>query len=168
MKKRHIIIGAVIVAGAGSAGYGIYQYYKNQTDKFKDMKYIPKAFSLQQDYNANQATIDIIMQLYNPTTFDATVNAIYFDISINGQKLGFVQDAASFYVPAKGYSNDLHFSLTFSPKLLAADAFQLIKSFIEKADYTINFNGYISVRSAFISITQKFDYTTTLKEILAP
>jgi LEA14-like dessication related protein len=167
MSKRGIIIGTVIgVAGAGI--YGIYNYYKNQADKFKDMKYIPKAFSLQQDFNANQATIDLTLQLYNPTTFDATVNAIYFDISVNGQKLGFVQDTASFYVPAKGYSNDLHFSLTFSPKLLAADAFQLIKAYIQNADYTINFNGYISVRSAFISLTQKFDYTTTLKEILAP
>lgn len=168
MAWKRIIIGGVIIAGAGTAGYFIYSYYKNQIDKFKDMKYIPKSFNLQPDPTFNQATLDIVLQLYNPTTFNATVNSIYFDISINGQKLGFVEDAGKFYVPAKGYSQDLKFSLTFSPKLLAADAFQLIKSYIQNSDYTINYNGYISVRTAFISKTQAFNYTTTLKEILAP
>jgi LEA14-like dessication related protein len=167
MSKKIIIIGATIAAG-GLAVYGIYRYYKNQADKFKDMKYIPKAFNLQPDFDANQATLNITLQLYNPTTFDATVNSIYFDITVNGQKLGFVQNAVSFYVPAKGYSQDLQFSLTFSPKLLAADALQFAIAYIQKKDYSINYNGYISIKTAFISITEPFNYTTTLKDILAP
>lgn len=167
MTKKAIIITSVIAAGTGAGVFFVYKYYSNQVDGFKKMTYKLKSFQLG-NYTAEQATVNMVLQIYNPTTFDAEVKDLYLDIKVNGQKLGYVQDNMPFTVLAKGYSPDINLNLTFSPKLLLGDIADLALAYLGSKDFTINLNGFIRVKSAFISLSVPFDYTTSLKQIMLP
>lgn len=157
---KTVIVGGVIVA-AGAVGY----YYTRQISLLKSLKYKLISFNLG-DITGTTGTATMIFRIFSDSTISAQVQELYIDVFINGKKLGTIEDNVPFIIPAKGYS-DVNLAVTFSPQLILADALNLLTDYLGSQDFAINLNGYVKVKTAFISVSVPFTYDTTLKQIMS-
>lgn len=156
-----IILGVVAAAGVG-VGY----YYLRQITLLKTLKYEMIGFN-PGDITADMTTAVITIRITSNSTINAQVNDLYIDVTINGTRLGTIEDKSPFVIPAKGYS-DVNLSIAFSPKIIFANAVSLLTDYTGTQDFAINLNGYVNIKSAFISVSVPFVYATSLKQYLSP
>lgn len=156
---------AILLIAVGIGVVGAYYYYQRQVAALHNLTYKLVGFSLG-DMSQPIVTATLIFRIYSSSTIDAQVNALFLDVYINGAKIGTIQNASSFIIPAAGYS-DVPLTVSFSPAVLESDAIGVLATYLTSQDMIIALNGYVSVKSAFLNVSVPVNYTTTLKEVLS-
>jgi len=154
----------LIVGGLGIIGYALYRYYMRQLNFLKDITYQVTGLNIK-SITASLVSLDISAKIYNASNVEATVTQMYLDVFINDIRVGNVNEVKDILIlPQK--STDITFNFQFNPRLIGKNLTDVIFSTISAKDVTIKFNGYVKVRSAFISATIPFEYENNLKSYL--
>lgn len=154
----------LILAGVGVIGYSLYRYYTKQINFLKNITY--KVIGLKiNSISASQISLDITTKIFNASNVEATVKEMYLDILINGVRVGQVNEVKDILIlPSK--SSDISFNFAFSPRLIGQNIVELLTSSVLSKDVVIDINGYVRVKSSFISTTLPFEYKNNIKNIL--
>ncbi len=84
------------------------------------------------------------------------------DLYFNGAKVGYIEDVSEFIIPAHGY-NDIPFSFSIDPQFILSDIVDIIGIAFQSSDATITLDGYVSMKSGFISATLPIKCNCSLK-----
>jgi hypothetical protein len=162
MSKR-TYIGLGIFAGLGVIGYALYQYVKKQKDLL-----------LQYDWSIMGINFDTISQnllsgtltfrFINKSDIEITAEQFYFDFYFNGTYVGWLQDAESFTIPARGY-NDIEFRVNMNPQMVIGNILDIIAYATKKKDAIIGLDGKATLRSGFIKTTVKINCDCSTKNL---
>lgn len=163
MKKW--IIGSAIVGGVGLFIYSIYNYVVKQADLLKQFEYKIigikfKEFTLQ----LIKGTLSIRFESLSDV--EITVNEFYLDFYFNEENVGYLTDTRKFILPAKAFTT-IDFDFTLNPQFIFKNAIDIIAYAAKQKDASIRVEGYVSLKSGFISTTVPVTYATTIKEILS-
>jgi len=154
----------LIVGGLGIIGYALYRYYMRQLNFLKDITYQITGLNIK-SVTQSLVSMDISAKIYNASNVEATVTQMYLDVFINDVRVGNVNEVKEILIlPQK--STDITFNFQFNPRLIGKNVREVILSSINSKDIMIKFNGYVKVRSSFISATIPFEYQNNLKSYL--
>lgn len=154
----------LIFGGLGVIGFSLYRYYKKQIDFLKDITYQVIGFRVV-SITLDKVSIDIKARIFNASNVEATVKEMYLDVLINDVKVGNVNEVKDILIlPTK--STDISFNFTFSPKLIGLNIVNLISSSVATKDLILRLEGYIKMKSSFISASLPFEYENNLKSYL--
>lgn len=152
------------IAGLGIIGYALYRYYKKQMQFLEDITYEVVSVRPRQISRSN-VSMDITVKAFNSSNVDATITQMYLDVMINGVKVGNVNEVKDIRLEP-GKTTLVTFNFAFNPQLIGKNVVDLITSTITGKDVKIDITGYVRVRSAFISSSLPFSYSTSLKEAI--
>lgn len=161
MKKARPFI---IIGGLSIIAYALYRYYQRQVNFLKDITYQVTGVRIV-SVSSSQVSLDITTRIYNASNVEATVKEMYLDVFINNVKVGNVNEVKDILIlPQK--TTDITFNFSFSPKAIGANVKDLISFSLVAKDIVISLNGFVKVRSSFITATLPFDYQNNLKSFL--
>lgn len=152
------------VVGSGFAAFGIYKYFKWQFGLLKNYTYQITGFKFV-TLNTQLVTLDVNMRFFTKSNIEVKVNRVYIDVKLNGVSAGFLNESNPLIIPAKGFS-DMSLRLSFNPKLVVSNLYDLLTQSFATSDIKITFEGYANVQSGIIQTTLPIEYSTTLKEYL--
>jgi hypothetical protein len=149
MKKG--LIGLLILSGVGLSIYGLYSYFKQQANLLKQFTWKIVSFQL------DTITLELVkgsvtIRFASISNLEFIVSQFVLDVYINGQKAGYVNDITQTLIPANGYS-DIPIAFTLDPQYLISDVSDIALYSLKQKDAIITLNGYVSVKSGFISAT---------------
>lgn len=156
---------AIIGGGLLAIGAGGFYYYRRQYDLLNQLKYKVVAIN-GKNFSGDSATIDFTVRIFSNSTLAANVTWMYFDLYLNGIKLGTLQNTQTFVVPVQGFS-DAPFSITFSPAQVFGDALQLATVFFGSGDMPFSMVGSIRLKYGIFNFTFPFREDTTVRQILS-
>jgi hypothetical protein len=149
MKK--VLIGVLSIGGIGLVAYGLYAYFKKQANLIKQFEWKLLSFNLD--------TITLTLIKGNVTIRFASISDLEFIVTefilkvyINGHEAGYVNDITQSIIPANGYS-DIPIAFTVDPQYLITDVSDILAYTLKQKDAIITLNGYVSVKSGFVSAT---------------
>lgn len=158
MKKVLLILGGLSVLG-----YGLYRYFKYQTEKLLDFKWdISKIKILQSTYN--RITLEVNFIFTSESNIEAEIKKIYLDAFVQGKRVGSITETKPFIIPANGSSNvPLIISLDLSSVL--SNMVELILQSIKEKDIQIKLVGNAEIKSGFVDTVVPIGYDSTIKKI---
>jgi LEA14-like dessication related protein len=113
----------------------------------------------------DKVSLNIKARIFNASNVEATVKELYLDVLVNEVKVGNVNEVKDILIlPLK--STDISFNFSFSPKLIGMNIVQLISASTMTKDIKLRLEGYIKMKSSFISASLPFEYENNLKSIL--
>jgi LEA14-like dessication related protein len=159
MKKALLILGGLSVLG-----FGLYKYFKTQADllskftwKISGVKNVKISFT--------ELSMDINILLTSVADIEAKIIKMYFDLYIQGTNVGFVSNDKEFIIPANGSSTiPLHISI--NPQSIFKNLIDVTLGAGKQKDVMFKLDGYVNVKSGFISTTLPIVYETSIKEYL--
>jgi len=152
------------ITGVSIIGFALYKYYKKQIDFLKDISYKITGIRLV-NITKGDVTIEVIMDIYNASNVEATVTEIFLDFTMNGTKVGSINESKEFVIlPTK--TSEVRYNFTFNPSLIVKNIVNIATITLSLKDVKFVADGYIKVKSGFISTTLPFVYENTLKNIL--
>lgn len=154
----------LIVGGLGVIGYALYRYYMKQIDFLKDVTYKVTGLRIK-SITSSLVSLDIDAKIYNASNVEATVKQMYLDVSINGIRVGNVNEVKDISILPQA-SSDITFNFAFNPRLISKNILDVVSLSVQAKDLTIDFKGYVKVKSSFITATIPFEYQNNLKSIL--
>lgn len=154
----------LIIGGLGVIGYALYRYYLKQIDFLKDFTYQVTGVRIR-SISTSLVSLDISAKIFNASNVEATIKQIYLDVFINNIKVGNINEVKDIPIVPQG-SSDVTFNFSFNPRLVALNIKDLLSFSLAAKDLVIDMNGYVKVKSAFISSTIPFEYKNNLKSIL--
>jgi hypothetical protein len=93
-----IIGGAVVVTG------GMYAYYRYQ--RAGNVQITPRGLDFdKQKTNFFRIAFSVNLEILNPENFTTTINAVYFDVYLDGKKIANVNSLEKIQIPAKTAKN---------------------------------------------------------------
>ena len=156
--KTLIILGGVAFLG------GLILYLRKQFKLLADYDYKIVGFKFRK-LSANQVTFDVTTRIFNKSKIEATVKKIFLEISVEGNKVGFVTEEGQWLIPAQG-SSDIQMKITVNPQLVLKSAAAVILSGMKQKDLNFTLEGYASVSSGFLSTTLPITYSDKVSAYL--
>ena len=149
MKK--VLVGLFSIGGLGLVAYGLYSYFKKQTTLLKDFNWKILTFNLD-TITLQLVKGNVIIRFSSTSDLEFLIQEFILKVYINGQESGYVNDVAQSLIPANGYS-DIPISFTINPQYLITDVSDILAYTLKQKDAIITLNGYVSVKSGFVSAT---------------
>ena len=154
----------LVFGGLAVIGIALFRYYKKQIDFLKDITYQVIGLSVV-SITLDKVSLNIKARIFNASNVEATVKELYLDVLVNEVKVGNVNEVKDILIlPLK--STDISFNFSFSPKLIGMNIVQLISASTMTKDIKLRPEGYIKMKSSFISASLPFEYENNLKSIL--
>jgi LEA14-like dessication related protein len=154
----------LVVSGLSIIGYALYNYYKKQIDFLKDISYKITGIRLV-TISQGDVTIEVIMDVYNASNVEATITEIFLDFTMNGVKVGSINESQEFVIlPTK--TSQVRYNFIFNPSLVFKNIVNIATLTLSLKDVKFVADGYIKVKSSFLSTTVPFTYENTLKNLL--
>lgn len=154
----------LVFGGLAVIGVALYRYYKKQVDFLKDITYQVIGFKVV-SISLDKVSLDIKARIFNASNVEATVKEMYLDVLINGVKVGNVNEVKNIPIlPSK--TSDISFNFSFSPKLIGLNIVELVSSSVNSKDLILKLEGYVKMKSGFISASLPFEYENNLKSYL--
>jgi LEA14-like dessication related protein len=149
MKKG--LTALAIVGGISLFGYAIYRYFTKQIDLLQQFTW--KVV----DFTFDTADLKVIkgiikFRFSSISDIELTISKFYLDVYVNGDRIGYVEDAQTFIIPARGYT-DIPLAYTVNPQFILKNVVDIILTSTKLNDAIIGFDGYAQVKSGFISAT---------------
>jgi LEA14-like dessication related protein len=117
------------------------------------------------DFDLNIIKGSISVLFTSQADIEVEIKAFYLDFYFNENKVGYLEEASAFIIPAKGNSTiDLEFTL--NPQLVIGNAVDIIDYTLNSKDANIYISGFARLKSGFINVTLPIEYNTTLRELL--
>lgn len=154
----------LVVGGLGVIFYALYRYYNQQVSFLKDITYQVKGLRVK-SFKKNAVSLDITAQIYNASNVEAVVKEIYLDAFVNGIKVGNVNEVKDIQI-LPSQSSIISFNFTFNPTIIGKNIVDLISLSVAAKDINFQLNGFIKVKSGFLTATLPFQYQNNLKSIL--
>lgn len=154
----------LVVTGLAVIGYALVRYYKQQINFLKDITYQIVGVKIIK-VGIDNITLDITNRIYNASNVEATIKEMYLDFTINGIKVGNVNDVKDIVVlPLK--TTDATYRFSFDPRLVLGNLVNLVTLTIAAKDMTFEAKGYVKVESGFIKTTIPFEYKNNFKSLI--
>ena len=160
MKKALLIFG-----GLSLLGYGLYRYFKIQTNLLLDYKWKIAGFKVVR-FSLTDISIDLSILFTSKADIEAKINKIYLDLFVEGKNVGFVSEVKSFIIPAKG-STTIPLFISINPQSIFKNLFDVSLGIAKSKDLRFKLDGYANVKSGFISTTLPIKYETTIKQYMS-
>jgi LEA14-like dessication related protein len=161
LKAKTLILSLLGLTVAGSA-VAAYLFYRKQITLLKDYGMKPMGVRVI-SWQANTATLEFTQRITNKSTISAVVTRFYSDVYLNGQYIGFMDNASNLIVPAKG-SADIKVQITFAPKEALKNITSTLLILLQKGDVPYQMKGYAKIKSSFIGVNLPFEYKGNLKQ----
>jgi LEA14-like dessication related protein len=158
------IKGLLIVSGIGISAYALFTYYKKQVELVKNIDYKLVGLRIGQ-ITKDIVSLDLTAEITNSSNLSATIKSMYLEVFFNGVLVGTVTDIEDLVVQPTGKSS-ISFQLKFSPSTIAGNVLHIITAGVGSKDVSIEYKGYVKVKSDFIAITVPYEYRTTLKSLI--
>jgi len=155
---------ALIISGLGVIGYALFRYYKKQIDFVKDIQYKISGLRIV-NISKEEVTLDILMKVYNASNVEAKVTEIFLDLTMNGTKVGAINESEEFVIKPT-QTTDVSYRFSFNPSLVIKNIVNILTLTVALKDVKIQADGYMKVKSGFLSTTIPFTYQNTLKNLL--
>lgn len=159
MKKALLIFG-----GLSLLGYGLYRYFKKQTNLLLDYQWKVSGFRVIK-FSITEISIDVSILFTSKADIEAKINKIYLDLFVEGKNVGFVSEVKSFILPAKG-TTTIPLLISINPQAIFKNIFDVSLGVAKSKDLRFKLEGYANVKSGFISTTLPIKYETTIKEYM--
>jgi hypothetical protein len=159
MKKALLIFG-----GLSLLGFGLYRYFKTQTNLLLDYQWKIAGFKIIR-FSLTEITINLSILFTSKADIEAKINKIYLDLFLEGKNVGFISEVKSFIIPAKG-STTIPLLISINPQSIFKNIFDVSLGIAKSKDLRFKIDGYANVKSGFISTTLPIKYETTIKEYL--
>jgi LEA14-like dessication related protein len=155
---------ALIISGLGVIGYALFRYYKKQIDFVKDIQYTISGLKII-NIAKEDVTLEIFLKVYNASNVEAKVTEIFLDVMMNGTKVGAINESNEFTImPTQ--TTDVSYKFSFNPSLVIKNIVNILTLTVALKDVVIQADGYMKVKSGFLSTTVPFTYENTLKKLL--
>jgi LEA14-like dessication related protein len=152
-----------IIGGISLFGYGLYKYFTRQIDLLKQFNWKVLDFSLDTlDLKVIKGTIKF--RFSSISDVELEINKFYLDVYANGERVGYIEDVNTFIIPAKGYT-DIPFAYTINPQFIIKNIVDIIAYTTKQEDAIITFDGYIKIKSGFISATVPIKSDCSVKNL---
>jgi len=155
---------ALIVSGLGVIGYALFRYYKKQIDFVKDIQYTISGLKIV-NIAKEDVTLEIFLKVYNASNVEAKVTEIFLDVIMNGTKVGSINESTEFTVKPT-QTTEVSYKFSFNPSLVIKNIVNILTLTVALKDVVIVADGYMKVKSGFLSTTVPFTYQNTLKNLL--
>ena len=155
---------ALIVSGLGVIGYALFRYYKKQIDFVKDIQYTISGLKIV-NIAKEDVTLEIFLKVYNASNVEAKVTEIFLDVIMNGTKVGSINESTEFTVKPT-QTTEVSYKFSFNPSLVIKNIVNILTLTVALKDVVIVADGYMMVKSGFLSTTVPFTYQNTLKNLL--
>jgi LEA14-like dessication related protein len=152
------------VTGIGLIVYAIYRYYQNQVGLIKNIDYKISGIRIV-NLKKDSVSFDITATIYNATNVEATVEEVYLDFSINGIKVGNIQEGGMIVIKPLGTTN-VTYRFSFDPRIVLGNVVNLVTFSVKAKDVNFDATGYVKLKSAFVGYTVPFSYKGNLGEYL--
>jgi LEA14-like dessication related protein len=154
----------LVVSGLAVIGYALFRYYKQQINFLKDITYQVVGLKLVK-ISMDNISLDITNRIYNASNVEATIKEMYLDFTINGVKVGNINEAKDIVIlPAK--TSDATYRFSFNPRLVLGNIVNLVTLTIAAKDMIFEAKGYVKVESGFIKTTIPFEYKNNFKSLI--
>jgi hypothetical protein len=153
----------LVASGIGIIGIAIYRYYKKQADLLTNYTYKVIGIKIV-SVTLDNIALDITTRITNNSNVSATVKEIYLDAYINGQNVATINEVKDIFVRANGNS-DFTFRVTVIPKLVLGNIVNIVSLTTALKDLYLNLDGYIKVRSGFLTLSLPFKYQNNIKSL---
>ena len=110
-------------------------------------------------------SLDITTRINNLSNVSATITEIYLDAYVNGQKVANINEVKDIFVKANG-SSDFVFRLDVNPKLVLGNIVNIVTLSAATKDLIMNLNGFVKIKSGFVSVSLPFEYQNNLKSLI--
>jgi LEA14-like dessication related protein len=155
---------ALILSGLAIIGYSLFRYYKKQAEFLKDISYKIVGVRIVR-FSSNSVSLNIDAQIYNASNVEATVRQMYLDFFINGIKVGNINEVKDIIIyPMK--TSTVSFNFSFNPKMIGQNLVDIISVSVGAKDLIFDIQGFVKIKSSFISATLPFEYTNNLKSLI--
>jgi len=155
---------ALIISGLGVIGYALFRYYKKQIDFVKDIQYTISGLKIV-NIAKEDVTLEIFLKVYNASNVEAKVTEIFLDVMMNGTKVGSINESSEFTImPTK--TTEVSYKFSFNPSLVIKNIVNILTLTVALKDVVIVADGYMKVKSGFLSTTIPSTYQNTLKNLL--
>lgn len=155
---------ALIISGLGVIGYALIRYYKKQIDFVKDIQYTISGLKIV-NIAKEDVTLEIFLKVYNASNVEAKVTEIFLDVIMNGTKVGSINESTEFIVKPT-QTTEVSYKFSFNPSLVIKNIVNILTLTVALKDVVIVADGYMKVKSGFLSTTVPFTYQNTLKNLL--
>jgi LEA14-like dessication related protein len=155
---------ALIVSGLGVIGYALFRYYKKQIDFVKDIQYTISGLKIV-NIAKEDVTLEIFLKVYNASNVEAKVTEIFLDVIMNGTKVGSINESTEFTIKPT-QTTEVSYKFSFNPSLVIKNIVNILTLTVALKDVVIVADGYMKVKSGFLSTTVPFTYQNTLKNLL--
>lgn len=162
--KKGIVL-AAILSGVGLFGYSIYRFYTKQIALLKDFKWDIIDLKVK-EFSLTLIKGVVTFKFESVSDIEITVKKIYLEFSVNGQKVGYINEISDFVVPARGFNN-IPLEFTLNPQYVLKDIVSIVTTTAQQKDAFINLNGTVDVKSGFVSATVPVNFDYSLKEMMA-
>lgn len=163
--NRKALIGGTILAGVGLFVYSMYSYAKKQADLLKQFTYKISGFKIETlNLQTVKGTISVLFTSISDV--EVVVEKFYLDFYFNGERVGYLEDATAFVIPAHGTTN-IPFKFTLNPQLVFGNVADILAYTLRQKDAAISVRGFATLKSGFVKATPPITYDTTIKEILS-
>lgn len=155
-----------ILVGLGGLAYGVYNYYMQQLEILENWDYRILGGRIVR-LNPLKVEFQVDVEVTNDSSISVTITDYYFDIFLNGVKVGVVKNASlNQRLEANG-------GKSFLPMLIEVQTAQFLKGdvvlgLIESVkNSTLTQKGYFGLKKGFIKYRNiPFEYTYKLKDFM--
>jgi LEA14-like dessication related protein len=155
-----------ILVGLGGLAYGVYNYYMQQLEILNNWDYRILGGKIV-NINPLKVTLQIDVEVTNDSNISVTITDYYFDIFLNGVKVGVVKNASlNQRLEANG-------GKSFLPMLIEIETTQFLKGnvvlgLIESVkNSTLTQKGYFGLKKGLLKYRNiPFEYTYKLKDFM--
>ena len=154
----------LILSGVGIIGIALYRYYRKQADLLENYTY--KVIGLKVvSITTENLVFDVTTRITNNSNVSATITEIYLDAYVNGQNVANINEVKDIFVKANG-SSDFTFRLNISPKMVFGNLINIVTLSTSTKDLFLNLDGYVKIKSGFLSVSLPFQYENNLKSVI--
>ena len=152
-----------IIGGISLFGYTLYKYFTKQVDLLKQFNWKVLDFGLDTlDLKVIKGTIKF--RFSSISDVELEINKFYLDVYANGERVGYIEDVNTFIIPAKGYT-DIPFAYTINPQFIIKNIVDIVAYTSKQKDAIITFDGYVKIKSGFISATVPIKSDCSVKNL---
>jgi len=158
MKKALLIFG-----GLSLLGYGLYRYFKTQTEKLLDFEWKISSIKVLES-SLSKVVLQVNFIFTSDSDIEAEIKKIYLDGYVQGKRVGSIIETKSFIIPAHGSSN-VPLLITLDLTSVISNIASILLETIKEKDVAIKLVGNAEIKSGFVDTVLPIEYESTVKKI---